>query len=73
MTAAHAQILTSATLTGLIPIAVIALIIAALAKWAAPAWALLTAVLLGAALSATVIGPHLTALLSQFSGRYLHP
>lgn len=36
MTAAHAQILTSATTAGLIPLAVIIAILAALAKWAAP-------------------------------------
>ena len=72
MTAAHAQILTSATLTGLIPLAVIILILAALAKWAAPLWALLLALLLGIALTGTILGPSITPSLSQLSGGYLH-
>ena len=72
MTAAHAQILTSATTAGLIPLAVIILILAALAKWAAPLWALLLAVLLGIALTGTILGPSITPSLSQLSGGYLH-
>ena len=72
MTAAHAQILTSATTAGLIPLAVIILILAALAKWAAPLWALLLALLLGIALTGTILGPHITPFLSQLSGGYLH-
>jgi hypothetical protein len=72
VTAAHAQILASATLAGLVPLAVIALILAALAKWAAPLWALILAVLLGIALTGTILGPHITPFLSQLSGGYLH-
>jgi hypothetical protein len=72
MTAAHAQVLASATLAGLVPLAVIVLILAALAKWAAPLWALLIAVILGIALTGTILGPHITALLPLLSGGYLH-
>ena len=60
------------TAAALIPLAVIALVFFALAKWAAPAWALILTLLLGVALSGTIAGPYIQQILSQFSGGYLH-
>jgi mannose/fructose/N-acetylgalactosamine-specific phosphotransferase system component IID len=68
MNSANAQ----AMLTSFIPLAVIALLFWVLAKWSAPAWALLIAVLLGVVLSGTIAGPPIHQILSQFSGGRLH-
>jgi mannose/fructose/N-acetylgalactosamine-specific phosphotransferase system component IID len=59
----HAQ-----TLMTFLPLAVIGLILWALAKWAAPAWALLLALILGVVLSGTIAGPSIHQFLSQISG-----
>ncbi len=57
----------------LIPIAVIALVLWGLVRFtSAQLWHLLVAVVLGAALSGTVLGPDITTVLSQLSGGHLH-
>jgi len=57
----------------LIPIAVIALVLWGLVRFtAARLWHLLVAVVLGVALSGTVLGPDITNVLSQLSGGHLH-
>lgn len=62
-----------ASVATFIPVAVIALILWAVARWGhAPVWALLVAVLLGVILSGTVLGPDIANLLSQLSGGRLH-
>lgn len=60
------------TLMTFLPLAVIALIMWALAKWAAPIWALLLALILGVALSGTILGPEISRILPLVSGGYLH-
>lgn len=55
------------TLSALLPLAVSVLVLLALAKWAAPAWALILAVALGVTL-AVIYGPFAHQFLSQFSG-----
>ena len=54
-------------LSDLLPLAVAALTLFALAKWAAPAWALVLALALGVTL-AVIYGPLAHQVLSQFSG-----
>ena len=57
----------------LIPIAVIALVLWGLVRFtSAELWHLLVAVVLGVALSGTVLGPDITNVLSQLSGGHLH-
>ena len=57
----------------LIPIAVIALVLWGLVRFtSAELWHLLVAVVLGVALSGTVLGPDITNVLSQLSGGRLH-
>lgn len=69
MNSANTQLL----LVNLAPLAVIALVMWALAKWAkAPAWALLLALVLGVILSGTIAGPPIHQFLSQLSGGRLH-
>ena len=75
MHAAHAassQALDS-SLTTFVPLAVIALVFWALAKWGhAPPWALGLALLLGVVLSGTIVGPTIHQILSQLSRGYIH-
>ena len=60
-------------MAALIPVAAIGLALWALVQWAgAQLWHLLIAVVLGVILSGTVIGPDITAILSQLSGGHLH-
>ena len=60
-------------MTAIIPVAVIALILYGLVRWAgAQAWHLLVAVVLGIALSGTVLGPDIHNILSQLSGGRLY-
>jgi hypothetical protein len=69
MNSANAQ----AWLTTLFPVAVIALVFWALAKWSGgKAWALIVAALLGVVLSGTILGPPIHQFLSQISGGRLH-
>jgi len=56
------------TLTTFLPVALIGLVMWALAKWAAPAWALILALILGVVLSGTIFGPYIQQFLSQVSG-----
>jgi mannose/fructose/N-acetylgalactosamine-specific phosphotransferase system component IID len=56
----------------LIPLVIIGVVFFALAKWAAPAWALILALLLGVVLSGTIAGPEISLFLSQLSGGRLH-
>ena len=60
-------------MSAFIPVAVIALILYGLVRWAgAQAWHLLVAVILGIFLSGTVLGPDIHNILSQLSGGRLH-
>ena len=60
-------------MAALIPVAVIALVLFGLVRWAgAQAWHLLVAVVLGVILSGTVLGPDIHNILSQLSGGRLH-
>lgn len=62
---------TQLLLLNLAPLAIIALIFWALAKWSAPAWALIVALILGLVLSGTLLGPDIQHILSQISGGHL--
>ena len=60
-------------MSALIPVAVIALVLFGLVRWAgAELWHLLVAVVLGVILSGTVLGPDVRNILSQLSGGRLH-
>lgn len=60
------------SLNGLVPVALIGLVVWALVKRArARPWHVLVAMAAGVALTGTVLGPDLSALLSQISGGYL--
>ena len=56
-------------LNTLLPVAVIALVLYGLHRWrGAELWTLLVAMVLGVALSGTVLGPDISNILSQLSG-----
>ncbi len=56
-----------------IPLALIALVLWGLARFtSSELWALLVAVVLGVALSGTILGPDISNVLSQLSGGRLH-
>lgn len=54
-------------LSALLPLAIAVLILFALAKWAAPAWALVLTLAIGIALT-VIYGQDVHQILSQFSG-----
>ena len=54
-------------LSNLLPLAIAGLTLFVLAKWAAPAWALVLALALGVTLT-VIYGPAAHQILSQFSG-----
>jgi hypothetical protein len=54
-------------LSTLLPLAIAVLILFALAKWTAPAWALVLTLALGITLT-VIYGPAAHQILSQFSG-----
>jgi hypothetical protein len=60
-------------LSALIPVALIALVLYALVRWAGAApWHLAVAVILGVILTGTILGPDIQNILSQLSGGHLH-
>jgi hypothetical protein len=60
-------------MSDLIPVAIIGLILYALHRWrGAELWVLMVAVVLGVALSGTILGPDISTILSQLSGGRLH-
>lgn len=66
--AAQTQAYMTTVVPELIPLIVIGVIFFALAKWAAPVWALLLALILGVVLSGTIAGPTIHQFLSHVSG-----
>ena len=70
--AAAAQTYMTTVVPALIPLVIIGLVFFALAKWAAPAWALVLALILGVVLSGTILGPDIHKIMSQLSGGRLN-
>lgn len=67
------MVLTMTSFIPVIPVAVIALIIWALHRYAsADVWQLLLGAVLGVVLSGTILGPDIHTILSQLSGGHLH-
>ena len=59
-------------LTSMIPLGIIALVVYLLHRSGMQLWHALVCLVLGVALAGTILGPHISSVLSQFSGGYLH-